>query len=305
MRGRFAPSPTGWLHLGNVRSALLGWLAVRAQGGQFLLRIEDLDGARCRPEYTQGIIDDLRFLGLDWDGEVLHQSRRKAVYDAAVARLLDDGAAYPCACSRADVLRAAGAPHVGEEGPRYPGTCATPGVVLPPGKPTSVRFRAKAGPTSFVDELLGPQGHDVAAEVGDFVIRRADGVASYQLAVVVDDAAQGITQVVRGEDLTTSTPRQLQLFDALGWAAPSFAHVPLLLGTDGHRLAKRQGSLTVASLRARGATGPELVGLLAGWSGLSQGAPCTPAELVSGFTWASVRREPTVVDAAELDRRWP
>ena len=208
------------MHLGNARSALLGWLQARASGGEFLLRIEDLDPARSRPEFTTRIFDELTWLGLPWDGEVLHQSERGGLYRAALDTLLNQGLVYPCTCSRADIARAASAPHLGEEGPRYPGTCAGPDGPTQPGRPASLRFRARGGPTSFVDLLCGPQSQDVAAEVGDFVVRRADGVASYQLAVVVDDALSKVTHVLRGDDLLTSTPRQLQLQDALGFFAP-------------------------------------------------------------------------------------
>ena len=297
MRGRFAPSPSGRLHLGNARSALLGWLQARAAGGEFLLRIEDLDPDRSSGEATEGIFEDLRWLGLDWDGPVWKQSERSAVYAAALTKLQQAGKVYPCWCSRAEIARAASAPHAGEEGPRYPGTCAE-GAVEKAGRTPALRFRASPGTTSFLDEVHGPWGQDVAEAVGDFVVRRSDGVASYQLAVVVDDAAQAVTHVLRGEDLLGSTPRQLQLHAALGSAAPRFAHVPLLVGADGKRLAKREGGLTIAALREAGRTPAEVIGLLAKWSGLGDGSAMNATQLVPGFSLERLRRDPTVVTQA-------
>lgn len=297
--GRFAPSPTGRLHLGNLRSALLGWLDARAANGRFLLRIEDLDPDRARAEHVDGIFEDLEFLGLDWDGEVLHQSRRGEVYRAALEQLERAGRIYPCTCSRAEVARAASAPHVGEEGPIYPGTCRA-GAAPKPGRRPSLRFKVSPGLVGFDDLLAGHVEQDVATTVGDFIVQRADGVASYQLAVVVDDAASGVTHVLRGDDLLASTPRQLQLLEALGLPAPAYAHVPLLLQEDGKRLAKRDGATTAAGLRERGVRAEAIIGLLAKWSGLGDGRPVTARELVAGFSLAKVRRDPTVVREAEL-----
>lgn len=294
-RGRFAPSPTGRLHLGNARSALLGWLWARAAGGEFLLRIEDLDPDRCRPQFTEGIFEDLTWLGLDWDGPVWTQSERRAVYDEVLAELEARGRAYRCWCSRAEVARAASAPHAGEEGPRYPGTCRG-GAAPRPGRAPSWRFRVEPGVERFEDALHGVVTQDVEREVGDFTIRRVDGVASYQLAVVVDDARAGITHVLRGEDLLSSTARQLQLQRALGAPRPEYAHVPLLMQADGRRLAKRDGASTVAGLRALGWSPERVVGQLAAWSGLADGAPLAARDLVPGFSLSKVRREPTVVE---------
>ncbi|MBL8911003.1 MAG: tRNA glutamyl-Q(34) synthetase GluQRS [Archangium sp.] len=292
--GRFAPSPTGRLHLGNLRSALLGWLHMRALGGAFLLRIEDLDRDRCKPQFTEGIYEDLKWLGLDWDGEVLVQSARASLYDEQLAKLEKAGLAYRCWCSRAEVARAASAPHVGEEGPIYPGTCRNGGVPKE-GREPAWRFRVASGNVSFTDSLRGTVTQDVEHEVGDFVIRRADGVASYQLAVVVDDALCGVTHVLRGDDLLSSTPRQMLLQRALGFSTPEYAHVPLLMQSDGKRLAKRDGASTVAGLRALGWSAERVVGQLAAWSGLGDGGPCTARELINGFSLSRVRREPTVV----------
>jgi glutamyl-tRNA synthetase len=279
-----------------VRSALLGWLWARSLGGEFLLRIEDLDPERSKPEFTDAIFEDLTWLGLDWDGPVWKQSERGAIYDDALRRLADEGRAYQCWCSRAEVARAASAPHVGEEGPVYPGTCrehATP----KPGRTPSWRFRVEPGAVSFVDAIHGEVTQDVAREVGDFLIRRIDGVASYQLAVVVDDALSGVTHVLRGDDLLSSTPRQMLLQRALGFSTPTYAHVPLLMQSDGRRLAKREGASTVAGLRALGWSPERVVGQLAAWSGLGEGAPVSARELVDGFSLARVQREPTVVGA--------
>jgi glutamyl-tRNA synthetase len=302
MRGRFAPSPTGLLHLGNARSALLGWLQARAEGGEFLLRVEDLDRARCRPEYVDALYRDLEYLGLAWDGPVLFQSARAEAYESALSRLEAMGRIYPCSCTRQEVARAASAPHGPlDEGPVYPGTCRPPLGAARSGVPAALRFVPHPRHTPFVDGLHGPCGHDVAASVGDFVVRRNDGVASYQLAVVVDDAHQGITHVLRGDDLLSSTPRQLQLYEALGAPPPAFAHVPLLLGEDGRRLAKREGASTVAALRGRGVPADVVVGRLAAWSGLSDGSPRSAASLVPGFSLTRVRREPAVVTTGELE----
>ena len=294
-RGRFAPSPTGRLHLGNARSALLGWLWARAERGEFLLRIEDLDPDRCKPVFTEGILEDLKWLGLDWDGPVWKQSERGAVYDEAIAGLEASGRAYRCWCSRAEVARAASAPHVGEEGPVYPGTCRN-GATPKPGREPSWRFRVEPGVERFADAVHGEVTQDVEREVGDFIIRCIDGVASYQLAVVVDDALSGVTHVLRGEDLLSSTARQLQLQRALGYSAPIYAHVPLLMQADGKRLAKRDGASTVAGLRELGWSAEKVLGQLALWSGLGDGKPVSARELLRGFSLSSVKRTATVVE---------
>jgi len=304
IRGRFAPSPTGPLHLGNARTALLSWLAARARGGAYVMRLEDLDAPRVRPGAEEGILADLRWLGLDWDegpdvgGPVgpYRQSERMERYALALSRLKEGKLAYPCFCSRAEVLVAAQAPHgPGDEGPRYPGTCRdlSPEEVRRRAqrRPPAWRFRVPPGEVVFQDEVHGPQRREVAAESGDFVVARADGVPAYQLAVVVDDAAMGMTQVVRGDDLLGSTARQLLLYRALGLAAPRFAHVPLLCGEDGARLAKRHGALTLAELRERGADPRAVAGLLAALSGLApRGTRLGPRDLVAGFSLEAVPR---------------
>lgn len=301
IRGRFAPSPTGLLHLGNLRSALLGWLQARALGGEFLLRIENLDPERSKPHFIDAIFRDLEFLGLTWDGPVIRQSERREAYDAALEVLRRADRVYPCVCSRADIARAASAPHVGEEGPMYPGTCARGVSALTAHKPLSWRFRVEPGVTSFTDLVHGSTTQDVEHTVGDFIVRRADGVASYQLAVVVDDAASGITHVLRGDDLLSSTARQLQLYQALSAGSlPWYSHAPLLIQSDGKRLAKREGSMTVEGLRAGGFTSQAIIGLLAKWSGLGTGQPITAAQLVPSFTLDRVRTEPTVVEDSDV-----
>ncbi|WNG55193.1 tRNA glutamyl-Q(34) synthetase GluQRS [Archangium gephyra] len=304
-RGRFAPSPTGRIHLGNARSALLGWLQARAAGGQFLMRIEDLDRARCKPQFLDDLYRDLEWLGLDWDETPLVQSQRDDVYREALEELERLGRVYPCFCTRAEIARAASAPHgLSDEGPRYPGTCAalSPEAVAERARTRvpALRFQAAPGEWCFEDGLHGRTCQDVATLVGDFVVRRNDGVASYQLAVVVDDAASHITDVLRGDDLLTSTPRQLQIYGALGLTPPRFWHVPLVLGEDGKRLAKREGAFAVAELRERGIAVERVLGLLAAWSGLGDGTPVTLQELVRRFRPELLPRAPVVAREALL-----
>lgn len=298
-RGRFAPSPTGRLHLGNARSALLGWLQARAAGGQFLLRVEDLDRARCRPQYVDDLMRDLEWLGLTWDKQPLFQSARDDVYREAQAKLEREDLVYPCFCTRAEIARAASAPHgLSDEGTRYPGTCARLSSAeiseRTRTRAPAYRFRAQPGEVRFVDGLQGPYSQDVEAVVGDFVVRRNDGVASYQLAVVVDDAATNISHVLRGDDLLSSTPRQLQLYTALQLPAPEFFHVPLVLGEDGKRLAKREGAFALAELRERGLPAERVLGVLAAWSGLGDGSPMSLQELVRAFRPEALPRVPVV-----------
>jgi glutamyl-tRNA synthetase len=315
-RGRFAPSPTGPLHLGNARTALLSWLAARAAGGAYLMRVEDLDAPRVRPGAEGRILAGLRWLGLDWDEgpdvggpfAPYRQSERMDLYAQALARLRAAGAVYPCFCSRAEVAAAARAPQgPGDEGPRYPGTCRGLGIAdierRSRGRSPAWRFRVPPGAVELRDGVCGEQLRDVAGETGDFVVARADGIPAYQLAVVVDDAAMGVTEVVRGDDLLASTARQLLLYQALGLAAPRFAHVPLVNGEDGARLAKRHGALSLDELRDRGADPRALVGLLAALSGLcAPGARVGPRDLVSGFSLARIARGPACLLGAEVEK---
>lgn len=296
-RGRFAPSPTGPLHLGNLRTALLAWLFARYGGASFVLRMEDLDRARTRPGVAAAIPRDLRWLGLDWDEgpdiggphAPYTQGERLHLYEAQLQRLIDQDLVYPCYCSRADIQRAASAPHGPEpESARYPGTCRDSARRAArqrrnPRRRPSYRFRAPARTVLAVDRLYGPFAQHLARDVGDFVVWRADGTPAYQLAVVVDDALMDIGEVVRGADLLDSTPRQIALFQALGYDAPAFAHVPLYLDAGGARLAKREGSAGLGPLRDH-MTPAQVVGMLAASCGLAPaGAQCSPAELLRAF----------------------
>jgi glutamyl-tRNA synthetase len=247
MTGRFAPSPTGDLHLGNLRTAVLAWLFARSRGGRFLMRIEDLDRGRVRAGIEERQLADLAAVGVDWDGPVVRQSERTRLYEQALARL----DTYPCFCTRAEIREAASAPHGALAEGAYPGTCrelsdAERAAFETAGRAPALRVRAGGARVEVEDERLGA----VAGVVDDFVVRRGDGAFAYNLAVVVDDAAQGITQVVRGADLLDSTPRQVWLARALGLPEPSYAHVPLVLGPDGARLAKRHGAVTLRDVAA-------------------------------------------------------
>lgn len=242
--GRYAPSPTGRLHDGNLRSAALAWADARAHGGRFLLRMEDLDAPRVVPGAADAALEDLEALGLDWDGEVLWQSRRTGAYQASLDTLAQRGLAFPCRCSRADIRRAASAPH-GPEGPIYPGTClgipqATLEEGLPEGRSLAWRMDVGGAPPERVeDRRLGVWEEALAATVGAFVLQRADGLFAYQLACVVDDVASGISCVVRGEDLVSSCARQQLLWRALGAAPPRWLHLPLSVDPQGSKLSKR------------------------------------------------------------------
>jgi glutamyl-tRNA synthetase len=244
--GRFAPSPTGTLHLGNLRTALLAWLFARSAGARHLVRMEDLDTGRVKPGVAEEQLADLAAIGIDWDGEVVYQSRRLDLYADAIAQLRAAARVYECFCTRAEIRAAASAPHGPLPEGAYPGTClrltqAELAEKRAPGRPPALRVRADAERVTFTDRLLGPQ----EGVVDDFVIQRNDGAPAYNLAVVVDDAAQGIGEVVRGADLVDSTPRQLYLARQLGLSEPRHAHVPLVLGPDGARLAKRHGDVTL------------------------------------------------------------
>lgn len=248
--GRFAPSPTGPLHMGSLVAAVGSWLYARAGGGKWLVRMEDLDTPRLVPGADREILDALRRYGLDWDGEVVYQSKRLHLYEEALASLRSKGLVFDCGCSRADLQRAASAPAPGDPPERiYPGTCRHG---LPPGRVArAVRFRVPGRFVMFHDLILGPIEENVAERTGDFVVKRADGVFAYQLAVVVDDEHQGVTQVVRGADLLPSTARQVVLQEALGYRQPSYGHLPLVFAPDGTKLGKRDGALPLPSLDER------------------------------------------------------
>ena len=283
--GRFAPSPTGTLHLGNLRTALLAWLYARAQGAPFLLRVEDLDRGRVRERFEVEQLGDLAAIGLDWDGDVVRQSERTELYADALATLDAAGATYPCWCTRAEIREASSAPHGPLSEGHYPGTCrrlsgAQRAEREASGRPPAVRVDAGGAQVAFADRLHGDQ----VGSVDDFVVRRNDGAYAYNLAVVVDDGAQGVGEVVRGDDLLDSTPRQLWLADRLGLPRPSFAHVPFVLGGDGARLAKRHGAVTLADRAEQGESAADVRARLAASVGLAApGESVSAAQLVARF----------------------
>lgn len=286
IRTRYAPSPTGAMHLGHARTHLAAYLLARTRGGRIVMRFEDLDRPRVRPGSAESILADHEWLGLDYDEGPYLQSERIERYEDAVARLRERGFVYPCTCSRTEIDAIASAPH-GDEGPIYPGTCRS--GPTHPERPAALRFRMPASPPGFVDLLAGRSAPGLGA--GDFVVRRADGVFAYQLAVVVDDAAMGITHVVRGEDLLASTPRQLALFEALSRPAPLYLHLPLVRGADGERLAKRNGAIAIAEYRARGISRERMLGALGYSLGvLETPSPCSLDELRELFSLERLAR---------------
>lgn len=302
MKTRLAPSPTGALHLGNARTFLINWLLARQQGWKILLRIEDLDGPRIKSGADQQAIEDLQWLGLDWDEGPIYQSPRQGEYRLAVEKLIADGCAYPCVCSRKEVDRAASAPHAEDGAAVYPGTCRNrfPSIEAARqacGREPAIRFRVPDEIITWTDEFRGPQRSDAAKDLGDFVIAKADGVAAYQLAVVVDDAAMGITQVVRGDDLIDSTPRQIILYRALGWSSriPIYRHLPLVIGSDGRRLAKRHGDTRLSYYRRLGISKERMLALLGRWCGVPGiGDSATLDELSNRFDMAKLSHSPIV-----------
>jgi len=299
--GRLAPSPTGAQHVGNARTYLLAWLSARSQGGRLVLRIEDIDSPRIKPGAQAQALDDLRWLGLDWDGEIRVQSHDLAPYSQAMEQLRAQDRVYACTCSRADIERAASAPHLDHEGPVYPSTCAHRRAAEVPSEPHSWRFRLSATTPAFDDGVLGHVALDLHTLGGDFVVWKSAGTPAYQLAVVVDDADMGITEVVRGDDLLPSTPRQLLLYRALGLTSPAFAHVPLVVGEDGRRLAKRHGDTRLAALREAGVKPEALMGLLAwscGW--IPKPETIAARELLPLFRLAAIPHQPFVLTAESL-----
>ena len=297
--GRFAPSPSGRMHLGNVFSCLCAWLSARSQGGSIVLRIEDLDDRCKRPEFAAQLIDDLAWLGLEWDEGPYYQHDRLDLYESALRRLKDAGLTYPCFCTRAE-LHAASAPHASDGTPIYRGVCRSLSA-----EEVARRSALRAPATrlcvptvddladdviEFVDRTYGAQCEALATECGDFLVRRSDGVFAYQLAVVVDDAAMGVTEVVRGCDLLGSTPRQIYLQHLLGLPTPHYAHIPLLMAPDGRRLSKRDRDLDLGELRARFGTPEALLGWLAGQTGIAPDTTPRSAErLVEHFSWDVIR----------------
>lgn len=301
-RARFAPSPSGRMHLGNLFAALLAWLDIRALGGEMLLRMEDLDPDRCKPAYLDQLADDLDWLGLDWDlgwqagdrsqNETYQQSHRTAQYEAAFETLAHRGLVYPCFCTRKELL-AASAPHASDGARVYNGHCRSLSAqektaLLESGRRPAWRIKVPAEVISFVDGNFGPQQQKLETECGDFILRRSDGVYAYQLAVVVDDAAGGVTEIVRGADLLRSTPRQLWLQTQLGLPHPHYYHVPLLCAPDGRRLSKREHDLDLGVLRQT-LTAGQLLGKLAFLAGLlDRPEAASAAELTREFDWTHV-----------------
>jgi glutamyl-tRNA synthetase len=296
--GRFAPSPTADLHLGSLRTALVAWLRARSMGGRFFVRIEDLDPDRSKPEFAERQLDDLAMLGLDWDEEPVRQSERLDLYRSAISRLVDGNRAYPCFCTRAEIREAASAPHGPFTEGMYPGICKllAPGDAqrrIDAGEEYCLRLRAEAVSIGFDDICLG----HIERTVDDFVIQRKDGVPAYNVAVIVDDCVQGIGEVVRGADLADSTPRQILLAQLLGHEPPGYMHVPLVLGADKARLAKRHGDVTAGEwLVTRRATAQELVGALASSLGIvPSGGAYRPVDLIDRFDAAALPTEPTII----------
>lgn len=308
--GRLAPSPTGAQHVGNARTYLIAWLSARSQGGRVVLRIEDIDSPRVKPGAAEQACEDLRWLGLDWDEGPVVQTQRLPLYEAALKQLQLRELVYPCTCTRADVERAGSAPHLEHEGPVYPGTCAHRTVADAArlgDVPYCWRLRLPPETPAFTDGFRGPTRIDLHAVGGDFVVWKAPqrpgalGTPAYQLAVVVDDAAQGVTEVIRGDDLLPSTPRQLILYELLGLTPPSFSHVPLVVGLDGRRLAKRHGDTRLAALRDAGVRPEMLLGLLAQSSGwLDSLHPVTARELIPLFQLEKMQATPFILTPTSL-----
>jgi len=299
--GRFAPTPSGRLHLGNLFCSLLAWLSAKSKGGEILLRIEDLDLERTSREYTQQAERDLAFLGLSWDrggtagGDGYFQGKRSAYYQELLERLEAQGLVYPCFCSRSE-LHAASAPHASDGDVIYSGKCRDLTVEQVEEKKKSrspaLRLRVPEETVAFVDLHYGPVSQNLAQDCGDFILRRSDGVFAYQLAVVGDDAAMGVTEVVRGRDLLSSTPRQIYLYRLLGFEPPQFAHTPLLLASDGRRLSKRDRDVSLEALVEKGMSPEDIVGRLACLAGLlDRPEPASAKELIPLFSWEKVPAE--------------
>ena len=292
--GRFAPSPSGYLHPGNLLCALLAWLSCRSRGGRFIVRIEDLDAGRCPKKYALQALTDLDWLGLSSDEDPLWQSQRAAVYGAALEQLSRSGHVYPCFCSRAE-LHASFAPNLGDEVPVYSGKCrgltqeeiAAKSALRRP----ALRLAVPDEAVAFTDALQGPYERNLARQCGDFILRRSDGIYAYQLAVVCDDAASGVTEVVRGRDILPSTPQQIYLCRLLGFPVPAYAHIPLLTDSSGRRLSKRDGDISLSALSRRFSR-EEIVGMLACAAGLlREPRPVTPEQLLPAFSWEKVPKD--------------
>lgn len=290
--GRFAPTPSGRMHLGNIFSALIAWLSAKSQGGEMLLRIEDLDTMRCPDENAALLMDDLRWLGLTWDREQPRQSTRSEYYEDVLHKLQDTGNVFPCWCTRGDLKSAANAPHASDGHLIYPGTCRRlteeERKQRASAKPPILRLAVPNEVITFTDGHYGRYSEKLASECGDFILRRADGVFAYQLAVVADDIDAGVTEIVRGRDLLSSTPRQIFLYRLLGAPEPKYSHVPLLTAPDGRRLSKRDQDLDIGLLRQR-YSAEEIIGSLAFAAGLLDAAiPCRANELLPVFSWCKL-----------------
>ena len=292
--GRFAPTPSGRLHLGNILCAMLAYLSAKSRGGRFLLRIEDVDIPRCPKRLSDQCIEDLRFLGFYWDEAPLFQSERGEIYQHYFDLLREKGLVYPCFCTRAQ-LHAAQAPNLGDHEPVYAGTCA--GLTAQEQaerektRRPAMRMRVPDKTVSVLDGHYGAFSENLARDCGDYIIRRSDGLWGYQLAVVIDDALTGVNEVVRGRDILFSTPRQIELFETLGFTPPSFYHIPLLTDSQGRRLAKRDKDLDLTAL-ARHMSADEILGMLAASAGIiPEFRPASLEELVRVFDWKNVRRD--------------
>ena len=296
--GRFAPTPSGRMHLGNVFAALIAWLSVRSRHGSLVLRMEDLDTQRTSADFAQILRDDLLWLGLTWDEETPPQSQRTAVYDRYFEKLMDEGLLYPCYCTRSQ-LHSVNAPHLSDGTYVYPGTCRN--LTDPPaGRKPAWRVVVPDREWAFHDLVQGDYRLNLATGCGDMVVRRADGVYVYQLAVTVDDGESGVTEVVRGMDLLSSAPRQMYLQEKLGFSHPVYGHVPMLLAPDGRRLSKRDKDLDLGVLRQR-LTPEALIGTLAFAAGLTErNIPISAAELATLFSWENLRGDAIYLDASSL-----
>ena len=297
--GRFAPTPSGRMHLGNVFSFLIAWLSVKSRDGHILLRMEDLDTQRTSAEFAQVLRQDLTWLGLTWDRETAPQSQRSPVYDRYFEQLMDEKLLYPCYCTRSQ-LHNVNAPHLSDGTYVYPGTCRNRSDH--PDKPHSWRVQVPDTVWEFTDRLQGHYQENLATDCGDFVVRRADGVYVYQLAVTVDDGEAGVTEVVRGVDLLSSAPRQMYLQQLFGFDHPTYGHVPLLLAPDGRRLSKRDKDLDLGQLQ-KWLTPEELIGSLAHTCGLLEHyQPISARELAAEFSWETLKKEDIYLNANQLLR---